>query len=1020
MSTRLARELGIAGDPTGAAGPLLLLAVVTGLVAGTSAVVALAAALTDPWAPALLLLAPVVVLAGRLVGGRRVPHGRAGSLVAPSILASAGLVAAVAWSMLADAAAPRTGSLLLVASLALALGVSWGRSRLVAERLFTTVDRARVDEVTTVGALAAIAGGSFVVVGTASSLPPLSLLFATLALLPVAALLVLLLEVRLPGNSAREAPGAASASASRLSVRESGRPALAAFAAALALAGLGWTLLVGAATLSLDARIPALAAVAALAAVLVLVLRSAVAGASRRSIPEAPSGLPPRREPYEADATARAARAAAAAVVIAATVLVLTTPSPPLVLVCSLAAALVAAVAWKKSRRLALPEPAPDEDHSHSVVEVRDRASLAQLATMLRGDGELSEAATALGLLRSVPADMLEVPLAAALEHPAAAIRTEALSLVPVGSEAWGAVVARSARDDDHRVRRAAVAVVRRACGERSDELLLERLDDPEAAVVAEAIRELSLSVGQGARRAAEVALRRLLVDTSAVRRAAGVAALPSLPDDEVRLAALVAALGDDDVGVVRAALDASAAAPDPRLVPALLPALGDEALRSAATAALFACGPAGADALSRVLLDPAEPVTLRAAAAALLPVADRAAAMAHLSAVLGDDAPSVRAVAMAALRGMNMVLPAAPVEALVEREALDTVRAWAAHRSATRVEAGAIVVERLAHAVQAARRRLVSALVLRYPHDLALRSAAQEGAAGGEAFRLARVAAALPRPLRPLLGPLLRLDDGSAALAVGGRFGVAEPDLVTLFAASARSADRWLRAAALHEIGERRLRSAVDAVQEALGARDAVVSEVARKAHAQLAEAQEERASETSPLEGENVSSGGGYSRGATARSDGMGLTTLERVLCLKGVSLFRDVEVETLAPVAGAAHVMTVPSGTRLIRTGDEGDCLYVVVAGEVSVRLGNGEEVARRGPGAVFGEMAVISDRPRSADCVALDDVTVLRVDRSDFSELMTRHPSLARAVVTVLAERLDEAVENLRLATSGARG
>jgi CRP-like cAMP-binding protein len=161
------------------------------------------------------------------------------------------------------------------------------------------------------------------------------------------------------------------------------------------------------------------------------------------------------------------------------------------------------------------------------------------------------------------------------------------------------------------------------------------------------------------------------------------------------------------------------------------------------------------------------------------------------------------------------------------------------------------------------------------------------------------------------------------------------------------------------------------------------------------------------------------GYARATTARSELMGLTTLERVLSLKGVALFRDVEVETLAPVAQAAHEVTVPAGTRLIRTGDDGDCLYVVVEGEVSVQLGDGEEVARRGAGAVFGEMAVISNRPRSADCIAVDEVTVLRVDRDDFSDLMIRHPRLARAVVSVLTERLDEAVENLRLATSGGR-
>lgn len=142
------------------------------------------------------------------------------------------------------------------------------------------------------------------------------------------------------------------------------------------------------------------------------------------------------------------------------------------------------------------------------------------------------------------------------------------------------------------------------------------------------------------------------------------------------------------------------------------------------------------------------------------------------------------------------------------------------------------------------------------------------------------------------------------------------------------------------------------------------------------------------------------------------MVLTTLEKVLYLKSVPLFSDVGVGTLAPVAETAEVRQVAAGTLLIRQGDAGDCLYLVIEGEVSVRLAGGAEIARRGPGTVLGEMAVISSRPRSADCVAESNVTVLRIDRDDFWDLMALHPDLAQSVIEVLAERLDEAVANLR--------
>lgn len=148
------------------------------------------------------------------------------------------------------------------------------------------------------------------------------------------------------------------------------------------------------------------------------------------------------------------------------------------------------------------------------------------------------------------------------------------------------------------------------------------------------------------------------------------------------------------------------------------------------------------------------------------------------------------------------------------------------------------------------------------------------------------------------------------------------------------------------------------------------------------------------------------------------MVLTTLEKVLVLKSVSLFRDVDLPTLAAVAEAADEVAFDPGTVFVREGDDGDCLYVVVDGEVSVHVRGAGEVARRGAGTVVGEMAVISSRPRSADCIAATAVLALRVSRAAFTDLMARDPTLARAVVGVLAERLDEAVANLR--TAGGAG
>src|SRR5207302_7069713 len=58
----------------------------------------------------------------------------------------------------------------------------------------------------------------------------------------------------------------------------------------------------------------------------------------------------------------------------------------------------------------------------------------------------------------------------------------------------------------------------------------------------------------------------------------------------------------------------------------------------------------------------------------------------------------------------------------------------------------------------------------------------------------------------------------------------------------------------------------------------------------------------------------------------------------------------------------------------------------------------------PGDAFGEMALLTDEPRSATVKALTDGAVLRLDRNEFQALMAKEPDLARALISMLAQRL----------------
>src|SRR5262249_12570590 len=96
-----------------------------------------------------------------------------------------------------------------------------------------------------------------------------------------------------------------------------------------------------------------------------------------------------------------------------------------------------------------------------------------------------------------------------------------------------------------------------------------------------------------------------------------------------------------------------------------------------------------------------------------------------------------------------------------------------------------------------------------------------------------------------------------------------------------------------------------------------------------------------------------------------------------------------------------------------GDRGDRLYVIVNGEVEIlREDPGQEavvLARMGPGDCFGEMALVSDRPRTATARSASPLNVLTLDRTAFHELFSHLPPLRRLVQQLIAQRQgDDAV------------
>jgi CRP-like cAMP-binding protein/phosphoribosyl 1,2-cyclic phosphodiesterase len=106
-----------------------------------------------------------------------------------------------------------------------------------------------------------------------------------------------------------------------------------------------------------------------------------------------------------------------------------------------------------------------------------------------------------------------------------------------------------------------------------------------------------------------------------------------------------------------------------------------------------------------------------------------------------------------------------------------------------------------------------------------------------------------------------------------------------------------------------------------------------------------------------------------------------LEALDALAMIDLFQDMTVARCREFLTIAHRETVPAGTLLIGEGEPGDRFYVVVAGEATL-LKDGVATRTYRAGDFFGETALITGAPRSADIRARSPLTTLAIDKYDF--------------------------------------
>ncbi|MEE9608185.1 MAG: HEAT repeat domain-containing protein [Myxococcota bacterium] len=414
-------------------------------------------------------------------------------------------------------------------------------------------------------------------------------------------------------------------------------------------------------------------------------------------------------------------------------------------------------------------------------------------------------------------------------------------------------------------------------------------------------------------------------------------------------------------------------------LLPAVRARTGDSdaAVRAAVLECItrVAAAPLGADEIQPLLRDP--DVRVRRAALQLLAVGNDRAARRALADALADPAPAVRSAAVAALDGasdddLDLVAPHLRSDGVQAIEAL-------------RVMAGA-----------GSRRRELLSIELRHHAEELWRDIA--------AYRLLPAGADLDaRSLRVAhedsMGRHVRL----AFLILGL---LEDPAVIRKVERALRLGTERARGNALEVISNLGDRAAASLLELALD-KGPVTDRLPEAARLVALPA------DTDEVLDRSRRSSGRWMRKAQRvfEADREEALEMERILALKQVPLLANLSLDHLEAISQVARELEFLPGEVILREGEQGDELYLMIQGEVRILKDfatPNERLLRTQSGVgYFGEMGALAEAPRTATIVATRRSTLLCLDGASFRELIHQMPEISFEIFRVLIARLRDA-------------
>jgi CRP/FNR family cyclic AMP-dependent transcriptional regulator len=133
--------------------------------------------------------------------------------------------------------------------------------------------------------------------------------------------------------------------------------------------------------------------------------------------------------------------------------------------------------------------------------------------------------------------------------------------------------------------------------------------------------------------------------------------------------------------------------------------------------------------------------------------------------------------------------------------------------------------------------------------------------------------------------------------------------------------------------------------------------------------------------------------------------LTSVDRLLFVRGVPIFKELRDDFLVRLASVMDELSFPANHTIFTQGQEGRSLYIVVSGRVRVHIGD-QDLAQLEQGACFGEMSLFDAEPRSASVTTVAACDCLMLTQQQLYDAIEETPGIAVNIIRLLSRRIRE--------------